>query len=139
MRAPNAPKFHVDKRLSDIRKKLRKLQYNNYSLLAAKDTHVDLSQKKSLEIGNGHSVALRPLYIEGKRIGMWLRWEDPNGMKVLDTRMHFNCGEPMLTGLEHTDDTGIILAIQVQPKDKDGNPYMKAKKAKAAKRGLARQ
>ncbi len=108
-------KIRLEPRIKDLRKKLRKLTYAKYSLLTHKNEIIPLASKKVLKLGNGHRLALRPLYVNGKRVGMWMRWKDPDGMDIIDTRMHFTCGEHMLTGLEENTDRGLILAIQVDP------------------------
>lgn len=108
-------KLEVDKRLADLTPKLRKFQYQDYSLIASKQEFIGLTSRKEIALNEGYSLAMRPLYIDGKRVGMWLRWQDAHGMKLLDTRMHFNCGVPVLTGTESSPDSGVILAISVAP------------------------
>lgn len=105
----------VDDRINDISSQLKKLQYQRYSLISAREGFVEVAHKKVFGLSNGHTLSLRPLYIEGSRVGMWLKWQDDQGMDLLDTRMHFTCGEAFLTGTEKSDDSGVILAIDVQP------------------------
>ena len=113
--ASNGVQRKVDSRLKDLSNKLSKLQYREYSLLSTQDTKLNVTEKKVLHLPKGHSLAVRPLYVQGRRVGMWLKWKDGGGMKILDTRMHFTCGENMVTGTDNTHDSGIILAISVNP------------------------
>ncbi len=108
-----APK--IDPRLSDIGEKLRKLHFKSFRLLSSQTQVVPLMKKGKLALINGDNLILRPLLVSPDRISMWLKWKDANGMEVLDTRMHFDPGESMLTGTDHSDESGVILAIEVKP------------------------
>jgi hypothetical protein len=105
----------VDQKITDLSDKLRKLHYKKYVLVSSRKDVVSMQQKKVLSLGKGHTLALRPMYIDGKRVGMWLKWKDDQGAKLLDTRMHFTCGESVVTGTERSDNSGVILAIDVNP------------------------
>lgn len=104
-----------DKRLGDLSKKLSKLQYQEYSLVSSQGAELSVTEKKVLQLPKGHSLAVRLLNINKKKVGMWLKWKDGSGMKILDTRMHFHCGENMVTGTNSSEDSGMILAISVKP------------------------
>jgi hypothetical protein len=106
---------HVGKKIHDLTDKLSKLHYQRYTLVSSRNDVVSMQQKKVLSLGKGHTLALRPMYIKGNRVGMWLNWKDEQGAKLLDTRMHFTCGESVVTGTERSADSGLILAIDVTP------------------------
>lgn len=109
--APN-----VDNRLDDIKRKLCKLQFHNFKMISSQETEVPIKRKQTLSLLNGQTLTLRPLYVEGDRVGLWLKWQDNSGMQILDTRMHLDSGESMLTGIDGSSDSGLILAIDVHPK-----------------------
>lgn len=114
--AQNVPTSEpLDARLGDIQAKLAKLEFNRFTLLGSETRTVSLMSKETLSV-NGQSLTVRPLYIKDDRVGMWLKWRDPEGMDVLDTRMHFDCGESVITGTESKGDRGIVLAIRVSQK-----------------------
>ena len=110
-----SPVSVVDSRIEDLRVKLQKLHYASFKLLGTQSQIVPLMQKGSLVLANGHSLTVRPLYIQPNRIGLWLKWLDRSGMEVLDTRLHFDPGESMLTGTDSEGDKGVVLAIDVKP------------------------
>jgi len=101
----------IDRRIEDIAHKLEKLPYQSYRLIGAHETIVPVRRRETINLSAGHSLSIRCLYVKDKRVGMWIKWRDANGMEVLDTRMHFDSGESMITGTDGHSDTGIILAI----------------------------
>ena len=109
----------VSENLYDLNKKLKKLNYKHYKLLGTRKQQVALKKKTDINLADGHILTVRPLYLtpgeKSSRIGMWLHWADKSGMEILDTRMHFTCGEAMVTGMEQTSKDGRILAIDVTP------------------------
>ena len=105
----------IDPRLSDISEKLRKLHFKSYRLLASQTQVVPLMKKGKLALVNGDNLILRPLLVSSERVSMWLKWKDAEGMEILDTRMHFDPGESMLTGTDNNEESGVILAIEVKP------------------------
>jgi hypothetical protein len=107
--------LQVDSRIGDLTPKLGKLNYANFRLVGFQEKIVPLKKRENIALGGGHLLTLRPLYLEDQRVGMWLRWLDSNGSEILDTRMHFDSNECMLTGTEAKAQTGIILAINASP------------------------
>lgn len=105
----------VDESIRDLSAKLRQLHFRNFQLVASERQRVPLLRKQNIALTEGQQLTVRPLYVAQKRTGMWLKWSDRNGGPILDTRMHFECGESMLTGTERAGDTGVILAIDVMP------------------------
>jgi hypothetical protein len=100
--------------LSDIREKLKKLKYDQLTLISSQQKIVGLNEKESVSIGEGHTLYFRPVYKSDKKACLWLKWTDSTGMNVLDTRLHFNNGETVLTGTSNNDGTGIVLAIDLK-------------------------
>ncbi len=107
--------INVAAQLDDLRPQLQKLHYRSFKLLGVQSQVVQLLQKGTLVLVNGHSLTVRPLYVSSKRIGLWLKWRDNTGVEVLDTRMHFDPGESMLAGTESEGRKGVVLAIDVKP------------------------
>lgn len=112
-RSPNLT-YKIDPRLSDIREKLMKLPFLHFRMIGQQQSVVSLKRKYIIDLPGGHVLALRPLYVEGPRVGMWMRWRERDGADVLDTRVHFNCGESMITGTDNAYG-GAVLAITVSP------------------------
>ena len=109
-------KLAVDNGIKDLSSKLQKLPFTRFKLLSTYSEIVPVANRRTISIGEGHNLTLRPLYIDGKKVGMWLRWQDHSGMKLLDTRMHLTSGESMITGTDAAAGSGVILAIDVEPK-----------------------
>jgi hypothetical protein len=105
----------LDERLQDLQKQIQALHYTHYSLLSEKTAVVPVSKRRVLNLSDGHKLTVRPLYVNDERVGLWMKWRDGNGMEVLDSRMHFKCGEHVLTGLEMNENRGLVLAIHVSP------------------------
>ena len=111
----------LDSALSDISAKLKALQYRDYKIASSQEVIVPLMKKRAMYLHDGNVLLVRPLYAEGESIGLWLRWVDGAGTRLLDTRMHFNERETMLAGAElsatdgRASDTATVLAIDVSP------------------------
>ena len=103
-----------DSGFQDIRDKLRRLRYDSLSLISTQERTVALNDKETVEIDGGHLLTFRPVYKENKKVCIWLKWQDSTGMKVLDTRLHFDGDETVLTGMSNPDGSGIVLAIDVK-------------------------
>jgi hypothetical protein len=103
-----------DSGFRDIKDKLRRLKYDSLSLISTQERNVALNDKDTVEIEGGHILTFRPVYKERKKVCIWLKWQDSTGMKVLDTRLHFDGDETVLTGMSNPDGSGIILAIDVR-------------------------
>ena len=105
----------IDDRIKDLSVKLRRLHFREFKLISSQDKVVPMAKKQVVTISDGETLALRPLYVEKNRVGMWLRWQGGDGKQILDTRMHFNCGEAMLAGTDKSYGASTILAITVHP------------------------
>ncbi len=109
------PVVHIDQTLKDLQPKLVQLPFSSFKLLASKEEHVLLRKKQTLHLPNGQSLALRPMYMDHKRVGVWLNWKDTSGTDILNTRIHFDADDSVLTGTDCSHDSGLILAIKAVP------------------------
>lgn len=105
----------VEPSIRDLAVKLDKVAFRRFRLLSSVREEIGLKKKAVLDLPEGHSLMVRPLYVEGRRAGLWLKWLDRGGVQILDTRTHFGCGESLITGTDHAVDSGILLAIDVEP------------------------
>lgn len=105
----------VDPKIEDLKVQLAHLHYADYKMLAHRSVVVPVTSKRVIRLSDGHRLTLRPIYANAERVGMWMKWNDRSGEKVLDTRLHFDCMKNVLTGLETNEDKGLILAIKVTP------------------------
>ncbi len=104
-----------DRRLSDLSPKLRKLQYRSFRLVGSQKEELPFGKRETVSIGDGNSLTLRPIGMADDQVAMWLRWEDGEGMQIIDTRMQFVVGEALIAGVDNASNSGLILAIDVQP------------------------
>lgn len=102
----------IDARIEDLRSQLERLHYRNFRLMAAQRERVLPRRKTIFPLAHGHQLAVKPLYIDGNRVGVWMRWVDGSGAEVLDTRMHLTCGESLITGTDRDADQGVVVAIK---------------------------
>lgn len=108
----------VDSRIKDLAPQLGKLHFKCFRLISSQREIIPLGKRETVGLVEGNQLTLRPLSLDSKRVGMWLKWQDASGMQVLDTRMHFDLGESMLTGVDGAADSGLILAIEVAPTER---------------------
>lgn len=112
---PHADMVKVDARIKDLAPKLGKLHFRCFRLISSQREMLPLGKRETVALVDGNMLTLRPLSLDSKRVGLWIKWQDGSGMQVLDTRMHFDLGESMLTGVDGAADSGLILAIDVSP------------------------
>lgn len=105
----------IDQGLKDLQPKLMQLPFSSFKLLASKEEQVSLRKRETLHLPNGQSLALRPMYMDHKRVGVWLNWKDTGGADILNTRIHFDADDSVLTGTDCSHDSGLILAIKAVP------------------------
>ena len=104
----------IDISLSDIGPKLKELPYKNYHLVSSRIVSVPLKRKETFSLSGGQHVTVRPLGTDNGRVCLWIHWEDENGQKILDSRLHFNQGETMLAGTDHEESSGWVIAVQAE-------------------------
>lgn len=105
----------VDKRIKDLGGKLKSLAFNHYRMVASHEETIQVRRKRTMPICEGHSLTLRPISADPELVVMWLKWLDPSGVELLDTRLHITPGQSMLAGTESAPNTGMIFAIDVSP------------------------
>jgi len=105
----------VDPTLKDLQPKLEDLPFSSFKLLASKQQNLQLRRREVIQLPNGQSLAFRPMYLDQKRVGLWLNWKDSGGAEILNTRIHFDADDAVLTGTEGEHDAGLILAIKAVP------------------------
>ena len=107
--------IRVDNDIRDLKSKLSQLPFENFQLVSTKEEAVTLKTRDSLKLANGHLLTFRPIYMEEKKVGLWLNWRDEEGDEILNTRVHFDATDSVLTGTDCSHDKGLILAIKAAP------------------------
>ncbi len=102
----------LDSELKDIEGRLINLPFSNFQLLTSKQETITIKQKNSLQLPNGQKLTFRPMYMDQKKVGLWLHWRDKDGSEILNTRVHFDSNESVVTGTDCAHDQGLILAIK---------------------------
>jgi hypothetical protein len=105
----------IEPALSDLAPKLSQLAFTSFRLLTSKHAQLSLRKRESLTLPNGHTLAFRPVYLEQSRVALWLSWRDPTGIDILNTRIHFDADDAVLTGTDSTHNSGFLLAIKAVP------------------------
>lgn len=101
--------------LQDIAQKLGQLPFKNFEVLDTEQKVVTVAHRDNIPLHGGYELSLRPLYVDNDKIGVWLRWTDGRGMRLVDTRMHITPNETVITGADGGADVGDVLAIKVSP------------------------
>ena len=99
--------------LRHLKDKFQEIHFKEFNLESAQTISIPLNQKQQLTFKNGDTLELEMLYLENERVGLWIDWKDSSGMKLLDTRMHFDSTETMLAGAECEENKGKMLAVTV--------------------------
>ncbi len=102
----------IDKHLRDIREKLLQLPFSHFHLISDHNNIITLKKKNRLTLPNNQVLFFKPIYVDGGKIGLWLNWKDHLGREMLNTRLHFNAFDSIVTGTNDGRNTGIILAIK---------------------------
>ena len=104
--------------LADLKPQLILLPFSTFHLIDSKEEEISLKKKESFRLPNGQTLTFRPMYMEKERVGMWLSWKDTDGSDILNTRIHFDADDSVLTGTDYHDNEGRILAIRaVKPQE----------------------
>lgn len=104
--------IRVDEGLSDLQAKLVHLPFNSFKLLSRKEETLALKTRDSLQLPNGQSLMFRPIHMDQRKVGLWLNWKDRDGSEILNTRVHFDSQDTVLTGTDCSHNEGMILAIK---------------------------
>lgn len=114
-----ASEMEIDKQLEDLSTKLEKLPFRSFRLIASREEELGLRKKETLSLPNGQTLTFRPVFLNNKRVGISLDWKDSDGAGILNTRVHFDPEESLLTGTDSGSDLegngGLILAIRAVP------------------------
>lgn len=110
-------KIAVEAQLDDIKPKLEMLPFTSFRLISQKEEEISVKKKESIQLPNGQTLSFRPMYMDKDRVGMWLSWKDTDGSDILNTRIHFDADESVLTGTDYRDNEGRILAIRAMKPD----------------------
>ncbi len=110
-------KLVIPESLAHIKDKLEDLHFKNFNLDSAQSVVLPMQEKRKLTLSNGDDLELEMLYFEDQRVGLWINWHDTSGMQLLDTRMHFDASEIMITGAECEENKGKMLAVRVVPNE----------------------
>jgi hypothetical protein len=108
-----APKVPAD--LSDIEAKLSQLPFRSFLLLSSKSETHSLKKREMMKLPNGQTLVFRPMYMDQKRVGLWLNWRDADNSEILNTRVHFDTDDSVVTGMDCAENKGLILAIKAKP------------------------
>lgn len=115
----DASGMEIDQDLKDLTSKLEKLPFRSFTLLASREEELRLRKKETLNLPNGQTLTFRPVYLDNKRVGISLDWKDRDGAGILNTRVHFDPEESLLTGTDSGTELeaqgGLILAIRAVP------------------------
>jgi len=116
---PNAPSElqapSVAPELADISAKLAQLPFSSFTLLTTKNESHVIKKRETMKLPNGQSLTFRPMYMDNKRVGLWLNWREADGSEILNTRVHFDSDDTVVTGTDCAGDRGLILAIKAVP------------------------
>ena len=102
-----------DKRLEDIKYKLKDLGFSYYSLEHASSVAVPVSKKSSISLSQGYTLEVEVIYAKKKRVGLLLNWHDSMGRELLNTKMHIRRKESMIAGFDKSESQGVLLAVGV--------------------------
>lgn len=111
----HAPALTLADGLTDIQERLVNLPFSNFQLLSSKKETITIKKKNSMHLPNGQTLWFRPMYLEHKKVGLWLSWKERDGSEILNTRVHFDSNDAVVTGTDCASDKGLILAIKAVP------------------------
>lgn len=114
--SPRLTPLVVEASLKDIAEKLEHLPFKNFQVLDAQNKIISVARRENIPLYGGYALDLRPLYVDQDRIGLWLRWTDSRGLRLVDTRMHITPDDTVVTGADgNGEEMGDVLAIKVSP------------------------
>lgn len=112
LQASAGQQIHLEGNIRDLERKLAQLPFNTFQLIDSKEETIALKTRDSLQLPNGQSLTFRPMYIDTKKVGLWLHWRNQEGGEILNTRVHFDTDDSVVTGTDCAHDKGVILAIK---------------------------
>ena len=105
----------IDVRLHDISKKLEDLPYESFSLHSSQKIKVKAKKKRVVRLPDGQKLTLRLSYKNENKLGIWIEWVDKAGMKLLNSKIHLGCSDPVVAGTDNTDGSASLIAIALAP------------------------
>ena len=111
----NASTASIDSELTDLQSKLARLPFRSFRLISSRQEELVLKKRDTLSLPNGQTLSFRPIYTDHSRVGLWLSWRDKSGTDILNTRLHFDSDDSVLTGTDSATEGGLILAIKAEP------------------------
>jgi hypothetical protein len=109
---PSSKEPSLDPSLADLKQKLSMLPFSSFKLIGSNEEEISLKRKEVVRLPNGQTIAFRPMYMNKERVGLWLSWRDTDGNDILNTRLHFDADESVLTGTDYPNNEGRIIAIK---------------------------
>jgi hypothetical protein len=103
--------------IADLQPKLAQLPFRAFKLLSAKQEQLEVKHQETVTLPNGQTVSLRPMFAADHRVGLWLNWLDTDGSEILNTRLHFDTEDSLVTGTDSSQNEGLLLAIKAVPVD----------------------
>jgi hypothetical protein len=109
-------KIHVESQLSDIEEKLTQLPFSHFHLISREEKTLQTRNRESIALPRGQVLTVRPLHMDAdpKKICLYLNWQDQDGSHILDTRVHFDTRDSVITGTDSSHNEGLILAIRAE-------------------------
>lgn len=100
--------------LSDIKSNLDELGFKSYKMFDTKIVQIHFETPTSVIMSNGDTLTFKHFRSDAGRICMWFKWIGSDGMQILDTKLHFDAQESVITGTEDSSNSGVIFAINVE-------------------------
>lgn len=109
-------KPHIESQLTDIEEKLTQLPFSHFHLISKEEKTVHARARESIPLPRGQVLTVRPIYMDtdSAKICLYIHWQDRDGSHILDTRVHFDSRESVITGTDSSQNEGLILAIRAE-------------------------
>lgn len=109
-------KPHIESQLTDLEERLIQLPFSHFHLISKAEKTVHARARESIPLPRGQVLTVRPIYMDSDsaKICLYLNWQDRDGSHILDTRVHFDSRESVITGTDSSQNEGLILAIRVE-------------------------
>ena len=103
----------IDMRLKDLAMKFEGLKFSKFEMTTDIAKKVQLDQKLEFALDHGQVLFIKPMGKTAQGISLWLNWKDGHGADILDTKLNLPIGESMVTGMDASDDSGMLLAVNI--------------------------
>ncbi len=102
----------IEDALADLQPKLAQLPFRAFKLISEKQEKLEVKRQETVALPNGQTLELRPMFATDQRVGLWLNWLDSDGSEILNTRLHFDSEDSLVTGTDSEQNEGLLLAIK---------------------------